>query len=107
MWSGIAEGKDPIDALAKKYLSCVYNGNIEKRVQKNIDAAKKYEVDAAIAYLQCGCRQSTANATALKDAFKGELGTPTLLLDGDCVDERNYASGQVRTRVEAFIEMLK
>jgi hypothetical protein len=24
----------------------------------------------------------------------------------DCVDERNFAAGQVRTRIEAFMEML-
>lgn len=106
MWWELAEGKDPIDALANKYLACVYNGYTEKRVQKNLEAAKKYKTDAAIIYMQWGCRQSSANAAALKDAFN-EAGIPALLLDGDCVDARNYASGQVRTRVEAFIEMLK
>jgi len=106
MWWELAKGKDPIDALANKYLACVYNGNTEKRVQKNLEAAKKYKADAAIIFMQWGCRQSSANAAALKDAFN-EAGMPALLLDGDCVDARNYASGQVRTRVEAFIEMLK
>jgi benzoyl-CoA reductase/2-hydroxyglutaryl-CoA dehydratase subunit BcrC/BadD/HgdB len=30
-----------------------------------------------------------------------------LNLEVDCVDKRNFAEGQLRTRVEAFIEMLE
>jgi benzoyl-CoA reductase/2-hydroxyglutaryl-CoA dehydratase subunit BcrC/BadD/HgdB len=35
-----------------------------------------------------------------------DVGVPVLNLEVDCVDERNFAAGQVRTRIEAFMEML-
>jgi len=28
-------------------------------------------------------------------------------LDGDCVDDQNFTSGQLKTRLEGFIEMLR
>jgi benzoyl-CoA reductase/2-hydroxyglutaryl-CoA dehydratase subunit BcrC/BadD/HgdB len=31
---------------------------------------------------------------------------PVLNLEVDCIDERNFALGQLRTRVEAFVELL-
>jgi len=31
---------------------------------------------------------------------------PALNLEVDCVDQRNFAQGQMRTRVEAFIETI-
>ena len=41
----------------------------------------------------------------MKDAL-AEVGVPMLNLDGDGIDDRNYAPGQEKTRVEAFLEML-
>jgi benzoyl-CoA reductase/2-hydroxyglutaryl-CoA dehydratase subunit BcrC/BadD/HgdB len=41
----------------------------------------------------------------VRDAMR-ERGIPTLVLDGDGADVRNYSEGQTRTRLEAFIEML-
>jgi benzoyl-CoA reductase/2-hydroxyglutaryl-CoA dehydratase subunit BcrC/BadD/HgdB len=36
-----------------------------------------------------------------------ELGVPVVNLEVDCVDTRNFAEGQLRTRLEAFMEMLQ
>jgi benzoyl-CoA reductase/2-hydroxyglutaryl-CoA dehydratase subunit BcrC/BadD/HgdB len=33
-------------------------------------------------------------------------GIRTLVLDGECLDEREHNEGQVRTRLEAFLESL-
>ncbi|MCK9365052.1 MAG: 2-hydroxyacyl-CoA dehydratase family protein [Syntrophales bacterium] len=34
------------------------------------------------------------------------MGIPTLMIEADMVDERNFSEGQVETRIEAFIEVL-
>jgi benzoyl-CoA reductase/2-hydroxyglutaryl-CoA dehydratase subunit BcrC/BadD/HgdB len=36
-----------------------------------------------------------------------EYGIPFLEIDGDLVDPRNYAEGQIRTRVEGFMEVME
>ena len=34
------------------------------------------------------------------------LGKPMLILDGDALDRRNCPDGQIKTRFEAFMELL-
>ena len=36
-----------------------------------------------------------------------ELGIPMINLDGDGIDKRNSHDGQIKTRLEAFLEMIK
>jgi benzoyl-CoA reductase/2-hydroxyglutaryl-CoA dehydratase subunit BcrC/BadD/HgdB len=35
------------------------------------------------------------------------VGIPVVNLEVDCVDTRNFAEGQLKTRLEAFMEMLR
>jgi benzoyl-CoA reductase/2-hydroxyglutaryl-CoA dehydratase subunit BcrC/BadD/HgdB len=35
-----------------------------------------------------------------------EAGIPMLILDGDALDRRNNHDGQVKTRFEAFLELI-
>ena len=35
-----------------------------------------------------------------------EMDIPMLILDGDGIDRRNSHDGQIKTRLEAFLEML-
>jgi len=35
-----------------------------------------------------------------------EKGIPSLLIEADMCDERNFSESQIETRIEAFIEML-
>ena len=42
----------------------------------------------------------------MKDRMK-EKGIPMLILDGDGIDKRNSHDGQIKTRLEAFLELLE
>ncbi len=107
LWWDVAEGKNIIDALANKYTSIFSNGDAQKRIDKDLEIIKLLDVDAAIDFLHWGCKNFCSIATLTKDTLNEETGIPILEIDGDVVDPRNYASAQIRTRVEAFIEMLK
>ena len=46
--------------------------------------------------------------TAMLSTIDGYVwGIPMLILDGDGIDRRNSHDGQIRTRLEAFLEMLE
>jgi benzoyl-CoA reductase/2-hydroxyglutaryl-CoA dehydratase subunit BcrC/BadD/HgdB len=36
-----------------------------------------------------------------------KMGIPTVMIEADMVDERSFSEGQIETRIEAFIELLK
>lgn len=100
------EGKDIFEGLSSKYMRNILNGSIEKRTQMNLEAAKKYNIDAVIHYSIWGCRQSTSGAPSIQRAFQDE-DIPFLILDGDCVDPTQCSISQVKTRLEAFLEMIR
>lgn len=41
----------------------------------------------------------------LKEAMQ-KKDIPTLILDGDAMDRRNSHDGQIKTRLEAFLELI-
>jgi len=103
-WSELNPEK-PFESLAKKMLSHFLVGSIDNRISVILKAARDYKADGAILFSHWGCRQSNGGARIIKDSLK-KLGIPTLVLDGDCVDQNNSSQGQVKTRLQGFIEIL-
>lgn len=101
----VLDSQRPWESLAQKMTSNFGIGPIERRMKMVYDLVKKYKIDGVIHFSQRGCRQSCGGAYIIKD-FLQEKGIPMLILDGDGADVRNYARGQTRTRIEAFLEML-
>ncbi len=96
---------NPYESLARKLISNHNNGPLEKRLEVIKTLAKDYNVDGIIAYSTWGCRRNNAAIPTIKKELNRE-GYPLLSLDGDCVDDGNYMSGQIATRIEGFLEML-
>lgn len=95
----------PFDSLADKMLSNPLRGNGQNRINAILSMAEKYEIDAAILFSHWGCRQSNGLARILKDSLADKK-IPLLILDGDCVDKNNCPSGQLKTRIEGFAEII-
>jgi benzoyl-CoA reductase/2-hydroxyglutaryl-CoA dehydratase subunit BcrC/BadD/HgdB len=102
---GHMDPQDPFNSLAGKLCSHFLVGPVERRASHLASLAEEYRVDGAIHYNHWGCRQSCGGSALVKQALQ-DIGIPTLILDGDCVDEREYQEGQISTRLEAFLESL-
>ena len=64
------------------------------------------EPDAVIHFCHWGCKQASGGSLLLKETMKSR-NIPMLILDGDGVDQRNSHDGQIKTRLEAFLEMIE
>ncbi len=95
----------PFESLAIKMLSHFLGGKIDNRVNMILKLAGEYNIDGVILFAHWGCRQSNGGARIIKDSLN-KLGIPTLVLDGDCVDRNNSSQGQVKTRMQGFLEIL-
>ncbi len=97
---------EPYNSLAKKMLSNPPLGEFDRwlslTIKEGVDA---YKVDGVIEFDQWGCRHLNSGTQILKDTLS-KRGIPLLILDGDCIDSRDYADGQVKTRIDAFLEIL-
>ncbi len=100
------ERNDPLQSLAKKMVYQVFNGPFQRRIDWVLRLMDQLKPDGVIYFCQWGCKQSSGGAALMSQALKVK-GIPCLVLDGDAVDRRNMPEGQTKTRVEAFLEMLR
>jgi benzoyl-CoA reductase/2-hydroxyglutaryl-CoA dehydratase subunit BcrC/BadD/HgdB len=96
---------DPYPQMAKRVLSRCITVPVAERVRMLQDYAKRYKIDGALNPCHWGCRQGTGGRGMIQKGL-GQVGIPVLNLEVDCIDPRNFAEGQLRTRLQAFVEML-
>ena len=95
----------PLEALAKKMILNIYNGPYERKVEMIRHLVKEFQSDAVIHFCHWGCKQSSGGVMLLKEAMREE-NVPMLILDGDALDRRNSHDGQIKTRLQAFLELI-
>jgi len=103
-WDPIDPDK-PFESLAARTLANPLIGPVERRIENLKKLARSYKVDGVIQPCHWGCRQGTGARGMIEEGL-GKAGIPVLNLEVDCVDPRNFAEGQLRTRLQAFIEMI-
>ena len=108
-WSLRLDKDHPLEALARKSLmsypmvSCV---SIDKRKEMVLRACKAYHIDGAVLHRNKSCAPITLGQMDIKRALAEELGIPSVIIDADHMDSRNFSFAQFQNRVDAFMEML-
>lgn len=97
--------KDPLRSLALKMINNAYTRSYDRKVDLVCELADLLEPDGVINFCHWGCKQSSGGVMRLKERMQ-EKDLPLLILDGDGMDRRNSHNGQIRTRWEAFHELL-
>ncbi len=105
IWWEPMDESQPLRSLANRMITHPIVGPVERRLEVITQLAQEYKIDGAVNPAHWGCRQSAGARVLFKDALQ-KIGIPLIHLDVDCVDQRNYAPGQIMTRLEAFLEML-
>jgi len=104
-WDEIDED-NPFEGLALKCLRNPFVGAATRRTEGLEQIMDDYHLDGAILFATPACRQANAAYMLLRDAVR-RCGRPFLMLDLDINDCRTYAPGQIRTRLDAFVELLE
>jgi len=108
-WSLRMDVNDPIRALAMKSLmsyplvSCV---SIAKRKEMVLKACRDYAIDGVIFHRNKSCVPITLGQMEIKRELEKQLNIPSVIIDADHMDERNFSVAQFQTRADAFMEML-
>ncbi len=105
VWWEELDEEQPLRSLARKVLAMYLNGPVERRLDLTLRNVARFGCDGVVHFSHWGCRQSTGALRVIRQRLRRE-GLPFLALDGDCVDPTNLQLGPLRTRVEAFLEML-
>jgi benzoyl-CoA reductase/2-hydroxyglutaryl-CoA dehydratase subunit BcrC/BadD/HgdB len=98
---------NPIDALAERYLynlPCPFMTDLPKRLNRIIRIARDYSVQGMVYYNLKYCDIWRAEYKFIKDTLYKEFSVPSLLIE---TDYSPTDVGTIRTKVEAFLEMIE
>lgn len=98
--------EEPFKSLAKKLLSNPPTDFSNKWLIHTISLVDDYNIDGIIEFAQWGCRYLSANTQIVKEVLQIKK-IPLLIIDGDCIDRRDYSDAQIKTRIDAFVEILE
>jgi benzoyl-CoA reductase/2-hydroxyglutaryl-CoA dehydratase subunit BcrC/BadD/HgdB len=99
--------EDTLRDVAKIVMDLPYAYNLERRIEYFEKWIDEYKLDGVILHENMSCRPSSAGMVDLKEAIMRDKGVPVLILQGDMNDPRTYSDEQMKTRIEAFIELME
>lgn len=106
-WNLAKENREPMMAIAERYLlkiPCPFMSSSEERFKHVREMVKLFNVEGAIIFSLKFCDVHSFDAPLLAEELRQNEGLPVL-----CLEWEHSLSGiaQLRTRIEAFIEMLE
>ena len=101
-----ADPAKPYDAMARRVVYSAFNGPVSRRIQRGLEAARQVRADGVVWFCHWGCKHTLGGAQLAKETFEAN-GLPCLVLDGDGCDRSHGGEGQLATRMDAFVEMLR
>jgi hypothetical protein len=103
---GGPEFTNPLESLVNLIYRSAAVCSSYANIRHNVEICRANNVDGAICFYPFSCRPYTINPLMIRQAIQEELGIPALVMEFGGYDPREYTAGQLRTRVEAFAEMV-
>ena len=96
-----------LDSLAEAYTRIYLNIGVDQMADTVIEMVHKYHVDGLAMHSNRSCKPYSFGQYDIERIVKKKTGIPVLMIEADMVDERNFAEGQIDTRIDVFVEMLE
>lgn len=96
-----------LSSLAESYTRIFLNTGTDEMAKRIIEMADKYQVNGLVLHSNRSCKPYSLGQYDIQRIVQEKRGLPTLMIEADMVDERNFSVSQIETRIDAFIEMLK
>ncbi len=109
-WSGVLHLIDEsnfLESAAVAYSSVYINISIDKMYDIVKKMILKYQADGLVMHSNRSCKPYSLGQYDIQKRVADELGVPTLVLEADMVDERNFSESQIETRIDAFMELIR
>lgn len=105
-WAYRFDVSKPLESMARKILTMGLNVDIDLRIERFLKSVKDFQIDGAILFSNRSCKAWSAPQLVTAEALSEKSGIPYLMFEGDMADPRQYSEAQVKTRIDAFIEIL-
>lgn len=109
----VIEGDDPLQIMAERAFyrfTCRYEralkGPGDAQVQLLLDFIEQYKVDGIVMHATRSCRATTIGQMHFRNLMKNYVKAPTLFMESDLIDMRDYSEAQTQHNIEAFMELV-
>ena len=106
-WAGSLDPSKPFESLARKYLPNMANSSIKRRIDIILSLTREFRANGVVLPTNWGCRMMSIGETLVRDEVYKKLGVPSLIIDVDSSDWRNFNEAQIKDRFETFFETLR
>jgi len=106
VWAGSLDASQPLESLARKYLPNFANASIKRKIDMILSLAQDFNANGIVLPTNWGCRMMSIGETIVRDVVYQKLGVPSLIIDVDSSDWRNYNETQIKDRFQTFFETL-
>ena len=109
-WSGVVHLIDEnnlLDSMAVAYSNVHLNVSIDRMFEKMKSLIEKYHVDGVVMHSNRSCKPYSFGQYDLQKMIRDKLNIPTLILEADMVDERDFSESQIESRIDAFMEIFR
>lgn len=72
-----------------------------------IGMVDKYDVDGLVMHSNRSCKPYSLGQYDIQRIVQQKRNIPSLIIEADMLDERNFSESQILTRIEAFMEIIK
>ncbi|MBT8373815.1 MAG: 2-hydroxyacyl-CoA dehydratase, partial [Deltaproteobacteria bacterium] len=109
-WCGTLKYIDEADfigTMAEGYSRIYLNIGVDQMAESVLEMIEKYDADGIVMHSNRSCKPYSLGQYDLQKIIRAKKEIPTLMIEADMVDERSFAEGQIETRIDAFMEILK
>jgi benzoyl-CoA reductase/2-hydroxyglutaryl-CoA dehydratase subunit BcrC/BadD/HgdB len=98
---------DFLGSAAESYTRIYLNIGVDQMAEIVIAMIDKYGADGIVMHSNRSCKPYSFGQYDIQKIVERERGIPSLMLEADMCDERNFSEAQIQTRIDAFMEMIR
>jgi benzoyl-CoA reductase/2-hydroxyglutaryl-CoA dehydratase subunit BcrC/BadD/HgdB len=98
---------DFVKSMVDCYTLIYLNIGVDQMVDTVKGMVEKYDVDGIVMHSNRSCKPYSLGQYDIQRMIQKATGVPSVMIEADMVDERNFSESQIDTRIDAFMELIK
>ncbi|HDP80251.1 MAG TPA: 2-hydroxyacyl-CoA dehydratase [Spirochaetes bacterium] len=98
---------DFLESMVDGYTRIYLNIGVDEMVKIVRKMIKKYDAEGLVMHSNRSCKPYSLGQYDIQKMLQHDPGIPSLIIEADMVDERNFTESQIETRIDAFMEIIK
>jgi benzoyl-CoA reductase/2-hydroxyglutaryl-CoA dehydratase subunit BcrC/BadD/HgdB len=97
---------DFLESMAEGYTRIYLNIGVDEMARMVGEMVDKYDAQGLVMHSNRSCKPYSLGQYDIQRRVEAAKGIPSLMIEADMCDERNFSESQIETRIEAFLELL-